>query len=94
MGDGKTTYTLKQEDAGSVFRVSVKENKDSDKSLVSGWTKEVTGSKDSEKDKKSEKETEKSTEETKSSENSKETGSTKETAETKRNSDRKSIGRV
>lgn len=83
VGDGKTTYTLKQEDAGSVFRISVKENKDSDKSIVSGWTKEVTGSKDSEKDKKNEKETEKSTEETKSSESSKETGDTKETAETK-----------
>lgn len=40
-GDGETSLTLKAKDVGKVFRIIVKEDKDSKTSYTSKWTKEV-----------------------------------------------------
>lgn len=50
-GDGEKSLTLKAKDAGKVFRIIVKEDKDSKMSYTSKWTKEVREEAESETDK-------------------------------------------
>ncbi|MEY8426948.1 hypothetical protein AALA00_04340 [Lachnospiraceae bacterium 46-15] len=56
-GDGEKSLTLKAKDAGKVFRIIVKEDKDSKTSYTSKWTKEVRKEAESETEKTETKET-------------------------------------
>lgn len=57
VGDGEKFLTLKAKDAGKVFRIAVKEDKDSKTSYTSKWTKKVREEAESETDKPETKET-------------------------------------